>query len=96
MTTTWVVGALHSLLLLLTSKSYEGEEDHDNENQDTHKPRTIMQAQPNERNEGGHVHLKRRLWWWWQGTYFKSFALVELFPWTSYPMKGNKKPQQPW
>jgi hypothetical protein len=49
------------LLLLLTSKSYEGEEDHDNENQDTHKPRTIMQAQPNERNEGGHVHLKKKI-----------------------------------
>jgi hypothetical protein len=30
-----------------------------------HKPRTIMQAQPKEGNEGGHVHLKRRLWWWW-------------------------------
>jgi hypothetical protein len=49
------------LLLLLTTKSYEGEEDHDNENQDTHKPRTIMQAQPIEGNEGGHVHHKSKL-----------------------------------
>jgi len=31
-TTTWIVGAFHSLLLLLTPKSYEGELDQDNRN----------------------------------------------------------------